>query len=130
MSLTAAQKTNVRRWAGYAATADALIDDSHDDAFVITLGVRTTLEHRLNTLTAAEESVLTTFYLTQLATLEAAIPAMTGSLDTDSAGSWQANPRELDQRIRLFNRVRRDMCAYIGVDPGPSLGLGGMILRG
>jgi hypothetical protein len=56
---------------------------------------------------------------------------MSGNLDTSAAGTWQANPLEMGQRVRLFNKWRREMCAFIGVEPGPSLGPGGMnIVRG
>jgi hypothetical protein len=124
--LTDAQKVDVRRYAGWPATADQPATDDSDDAYVYTLRlVTTTLEHRLNNLTAAEETVLTNVYLTNLATLESAIPAMSDDLDTDAAGTWKANPLELGQRFRLFNRWRREMCAFIGVEPGPGLGAGG-----
>jgi len=124
--LTDAQKLDVRRWAGYPLTADAPASDSEDDAVVFTRRLWSTLEHRLNNLTAAEEDVMSNVYLSNLATLEAAIPAMTDSLDTDSAGTWKANPLEMSQRSSLFNKWRREMCSFIGVEPGPGLGAGGM----
>ena len=123
---------DVRRWAGYPVTADYPATDDSDDAYVYTLRiVVTTLEHRLNNLTAFEETALTTVYLTNLTTLEAAIPAMSESLDTSAAGTWQANPLEYAQRVKLFNKWRREMCVFLGVEPGPGLGSGGMsIARG
>lgn len=123
--LTDAQKVDVRRWAGYPlAAADRPATDGEDDALVFTRRLWSTLEHRLNNLTGQEEDVLANVYLTNLATLEAAIPAV--SLDTMAAGTWQWNPLELSQRTSLFNKWRREMCAFIGVEPGPGLGMGGM----
>ena len=128
--LTDAQKTDVRRYAGYPLTADTPASDSQDDAVIFTRRLWSTLEHRLNNLTGAEETVMGT-YLTNLNALEAAIPAMSDDLDTNSAGTWVANPQELSQRFTLFNKWRREMCAFIGVEPGPGLGTGGInIVRG
>lgn len=125
--LTDAQKVDVRRWAGYPlSAADRPATDGEDDALIFTRRLWSTLEHRLNNLTAQEETVLAAVYLTNLAALESAIPAMSADLDTDSAGTWKANPLEMPQRFSLFNRWRREMCAFIGVDPGPGLGTGGM----
>jgi len=131
MALSAAQKVNTRRWAGYPLMADAPATETSDIAYVRTRNQITTLEHRLNNLTTEEEAVLIDVYLTNLTTLEAAIPAMSDDLDTNAAGTWVANPQEVGQRIRLFNKWRREMCAFIGVEPGPGLESSGTgIVRG
>jgi len=124
MALTAAQQTDVRRYAGYPIISPD--PDFADPAVVKVPGQFRTLSYWLNNLSPEQETVLTTVYLTKLETLEAAIPAMSDNLDTNAAGTWQANPLEMPQRIALFNKVRRDMCSFIGVDPGPGLGSGGM----
>lgn len=131
MALTDSQKTDVRRYAGYGAVADAPVGENADDAYVRTIQIWTTLAHRLDNLSGAEETVLTNVYLTNLNTLEAAIPAMSDDLDTNSAGTWVANPQEMSQRFSLFKRWCREMCAFLGVEPGPGLGTGGInIVRG
>lgn len=128
MALTDRQKVDVRRYAGYTVVANQPVDDSLDVAYVSGLAQTTlvTLANRLDNMSSDEESALTEIYLDKLAILEAAIPDMSEDLDTDAAGTWKANPLELGQRTSLFNRWRRAMCNFIGVDPGPGLGEGGM----
>jgi hypothetical protein len=46
-------------------------------------------------------------------------------MDTSIAGPWTANPNELGERNRLYTQWRREMCAFLGFAPGPSLGAGG-----
>lgn len=118
MALTDAQKVNVRRWMGYAAhgAPGGVVP------FVFMSGsVTQELAARLDTLTGEEESVLVTTYLAALATLEHAIPGVSDNMDTQAAGPWKANPNELRDRTRLFNQWRRDMCAFLGFEPGPGL---------
>ncbi len=127
MALTAQQQVDVRRYAGYPALADTVADDSRDFAYgFVSPGVWQTLNHRLNNLKPEEESVLVNVYLTNLATLEAAIPSAGANLDTDQAAIWKHNKNEVGDRINLFAKWRREMCAFIGIAPGPGLGNGGM----
>ena len=131
MALTDAQKADVRRFGGYPAVADTLASDTRDTAYVHTFAVWTTLFHRLNNLSVAEEAILVDVYLTNLTVLESDVLTVRDTIDTTAAGTWQSNPLEMSQRIRLFNKWRRDMCAFLGLEPGPSLGTSGMnIVRG
>lgn len=86
------------------------------------------LSEKLDNLTSAEEESLTTAYLTPLATLEAALLSASDNLDTDTAGPWIANKREVSQRTGLYNKFRRDMCGFLGIPPGPALGDGSITL--
>jgi hypothetical protein len=89
------------------------------------------MQHRLTNLRPEEESILVNTYLTNLYVLEAAIPAAGANLDTDQAAVWTRNKSEVGDRTKLFNQWRRNMCAFIGVAPGPSLGAGGLsVVRG
>ena len=132
MALTDAQKLDARRFAGYPALGDAAINDLSDFAYGYTSpGQVRTLFHRLTTLRPEEEAVLTTFYLPNLTALEAAIPASGANLDTDQASVWVHNKSEISDRAKLFRQQRLDMCGFLGISPGPSIGGGGFsVTRG
>ena len=123
--LTDSQKVDVRRWLGYPT-----LNTGTTDYVYSAYGVYGTvsLDHKLDALTVSEGSVLIATFLTVLATLESAIPASADNMDTQSAGPWTSNPREMAQRTALFNKWRRDMAAFLGFAPGPGLGAGGMTL--
>ena len=128
MALTAAQIVDVRRYMGYSAAGSVA---AFTPPVYMPMIPSQNLTERLASLTAQEETVVTVTYLANLNTLEAAIPAAATNLDTDKAGPWVANKREIGQRTALFNQWRRALCAFLGFDPGPALGLGGIqILRG
>lgn len=122
-TLTDLERINVRRWAGYRiATTDTRFTDR---VVIRTGGFVTTLTDWLDNLTDGEETVLRETYLVPLASLETGVLASAGNMDTEKAGPWTANPRELAERNRLFDGWRRRMCEFIGIDPGPSLNGGG-----
>lgn len=123
--LTDAQKTDVRRWLGYPTLNAGYPDTIYTTAWSRAL-FPVSLTAKLDALTSAEESVLTTTFLATLAPLEAAIAATSDSLDTKAAGPWERNPNEVVQRTALFNKWRRDMAAFLGFAPGPALGGGGL----
>lgn len=130
--LTDQQKTDVRRYAGYPMVGDTPVDNSRDFAYGwVSPGVWETLFKRLTTMSASEESVLINVYLTKLALLETAITDASDNLDTDVAAIWTHNKNEVSDRMSLFNKWRRQMCAFIGIPPGPWLGNGGTrVVRG
>ncbi len=132
MALTDQQLTDVRRYAGYQVAGLTMPITDDQDLVYITYGMTVmSLHRRLTSLSATEENVLTTFYLANLATLEAAIPAAGANLDTDQAAVWFHNKNEVADRTALFNKVRRDMCGFLGIPPGPALGSGGLsVVRG
>lgn len=129
--LTPAQLADARRHMGYPMLGDTDPDDRSDAAYVrVTSGRFQTLAHRLNTLRAEEETIVTNYLIT-LAGLEAGIAAAAGNLDTDKAAVWQRNRSEVSDRTRLYNQWRRQLCGFIGVAPGPSLGNGlSRVVRG
>lgn len=111
MALTEPEKTDARRFCGYPALgADAP-----------PVGA---LEYRLLNLSVSEEAVART-YLVTLRTLEAAIPAVAATLDTQQAAVWTRNPDELRERTRLFAAWRKRLCGFLGAAPGPDLGAAG-----
>ncbi len=129
MALSDLDKVAVRRYAGYPAASP---DPAFVDPAVVQVpGFRTTLNDWMNDVSADQESVLRDVYLDNLETLETAVLDVQDTIDSTAAGTWQSNPREMSDRIRLFNSWRRNMCSFIGVEPGPGLGRGGMnLVRG
>lgn len=129
MALTDSQLADARRYAGYPLTGTTLQITDDQDIVYFQFGLTImSLHKRLTTLTVTEEAILINTYLSACATLEAAILAVSDNLDTQQAGPWTSNPREMSQRTALFNKYRRDMAGFLGIPPGPSLGAGGMSL--
>lgn len=118
---TDAEKTDIRRFAGYPAYG-AVPSSFQSYRFFQAYG---TLEYRMANLSAAEEAVVRTTYLANLATLETAIPAASANLDTDQAAVWVHNKREVADREGLFASWRLKLCQFLGVPPGPALGQAG-----
>jgi hypothetical protein len=118
MALTDAQKIDVVRWSGYAVAG----------IYAVGMAGQTTayqdIINNLDALDSSQEEALTTKFLTPLETLEAALLAAGDNLDTKIAGPWEANPNEIAQRSGLYDRYRREMCAFLGHAPGPALGSG------
>jgi hypothetical protein len=129
--LTEEQKCNCRRWMGYPAVgANHATDASRDFAYGWTLpGVWETLSSILDNLRPENEATLVNVYLTNLATLESAIVGAGDNLDTDSAGPWKRSRTEISDRTALFNKWRREMCAFLGIAPGPGLRQNNQIVR-
>ena len=129
MALSEAQKLDVRRYAGYPLVSPD--PEFVDPAIVNVPGQVRSLGDWLDDLSAEQETVLTDLYLANLTTLETGQLDALENVDASAAGTWKSNPREISERRRMFNQWRRDMCNFIGVDPGPGLGSGGMnLVRG
>lgn len=128
MAFTDAEKTDVRRHCGYGAFGGGQPLPASGYRFSTQYGV---LEYKLQTLSVAEEAVVRTTYLANLTTLESDIIGSTGirsNLDTDEASVWKHNRSEYRDRKALFNGTRRELCAFLGIQPGPGLGNSGLTL--
>ncbi len=128
MAFTDAEKTDVRRFCGYGAFGGAQPLPASGYRFSTHYGV---LEYKLNTLGTAEEAVVRTTYLANLTTLETDILGAAGvrsNLDTDQAAVWTHNKNEYRDRKKLFDGVRRELCNFLGISPGPGLGASGLAL--
>ena len=121
---TDAEKTDIRRFCGYPAYG---ADDAGNMGFrfYTTYG---TLEYRMNNLSAAEEAVIRQ-QLTALYTLESAVPAAGGALDTAAAAGWTRNVSEVSDRLGLLDSWRRRLCGFLGVPAGEALRRGGVSWR-
>jgi hypothetical protein len=127
MAFTDAEKTDIRRFCGYGAYGGGQPLPASGYRFSTQYGV---LEYKLNTLSAAEETVTRT-YLTNLGQLETDIFGSAGvrqNLDTDEAAVWKHNKNEYRDRKALFNGTRRELCGFLGIQPGPALGNGGLTM--
>lgn len=125
MSFLDSEKTDIRRFCGYGAFGSQALPAS-GYRFATAYG---TLEYKLNNLMPAEEAVVRTTYLTNLAQLETDIIGSSGvrtNLDTDEAAVWKHNKREYQDRKALFDGTRRELCHFLGIQPGPGLGSGGL----
>ena len=123
MAFSDAEKTDVRRFCGYSA---------YGNAPTANFGARFTtaygsLEYKLNNLSAAEEAVVRTTYLANLALLETDLISTRTNLDTAEASVWKHNPREQADREALFASCRMKLCGFLGVPLGPDLQAGGSV---
>lgn len=117
-TFTSSQLVDIRRFAGYPAAGDGNVVFP----FPWILRQYLALEYRLQHMSTDEGNVVVNTYLTNLYTLENAIPAASANLDTDQAAVWRHNAKELDDRNRLFDSWRRRLCNFLGVPPGPNFG--------
>jgi hypothetical protein len=118
--LTDAERADVRRFSGYPMYGPGA-SGFQGWRFFEAYGV---LEYRLTNMAPAEFQVLR-LKLSDLYTLESAIPATSDGLDTKQAAVFTRNPAELAERRSLYAFTRRELCAFLGIPPGPGLGTGG-----
>lgn len=116
MAFTDQEKTDIRRYCGMPAYGGQPVQ-AFGHRFFQWYG---TLEFRMNNLQAAEETVVRS-YLTNLATLESAIPSSGSNLDTDKAAVWEHNKNEVRDRVALYNHWRHELCNFFGIPAGPGL---------
>lgn len=122
MAFIDSEKTDIRRFCGYGAYGGQSTPAS-GYRFSTQYGV---LEYKLNNLTASEEIVVRTNYLANLTLLESDVMGVRSNLDTDQAAVWTHNKNEYRDRKNLFDGIRRELCGFLGIIAGPSLGAGGM----
>lgn len=131
MALTSAQRVDVRRYMGFSVSGDSTSSPYRELVYSSVSYMGLSIDYRLDHLTVDEEAVVVNAYLTNLNTLEQAISDASENLDTDAAAVWVHNKNEVRDRTVLFNQKRRDLCAFLGFKPGPSLGEGGnRLVRG
>lgn len=114
-TFTSAQLVDIRRHCGYPAYGDGAVVFP----FPWIMQQYLALEYRLQHMSADEGAVVVNTYLANLTTLEAAIPAAGANLDTDEAAVWKHNKDEVSDRLALFDAMRRRLCQFLGVPPGP-----------
>lgn len=120
MSFTNQERVDIRRFCGYGAFG-GITNPAFGWRFFEAYG---TLEFKISNLAAEEETTLRSIYLTSttsLYVLESALYSTTNNLDTDVAAVWTHNKNEQRDRERLFNRMRCDLCDFLGIERGPAL---------
>lgn len=115
-TFTDAQKTDIRRYAGYGSIGDASATGSW--RFFTNFG---TLEYMLQH-SSTEDGAVIVAHLGNCTTLEAAIYASSDNLDTDQAAVWYHNKKEVRDRKGLYDMCRRELCNFLGIPPGKALG--------
>lgn len=115
---TSAQIVDIRRYCGYPIYGDGAVVFPAPWIMKQYLA----LEYRLQHMSADEGAVVVNTYLTNLNTLENAIPATGANLDTDSAAVWKHNKNEQRDRDALFDSWRRRLCNFLGIPPGENFG--------
>ncbi len=122
-TFTSAQLVDIRRFCGYPAYGDGAVVFP----FPWIMQQYLALEYRLQHITTDEGAVVVNTYLTNLYTLESAVPGAGANLDTDEAAVWKHNKNEVRDRLALFDSWRRRLCQFLGVPPGPEMSQGGGI---
>ena len=120
MAFSNQERVDIRRFCGYGAFG-GIASPAFGYRFFTAYG---TLEYKLSNLAIEEETTLRATYLTNtnsLFVLEQAIFGSSANLDTDQAAVWYHNKNEVKDRTTLFNMVRRQLCAFFGVEAGPEL---------
>jgi hypothetical protein len=123
MSFTDEEKTDIRRYCGYPAYG-AGASGFQSWRFFQAFG---TLEFRMNNLSAAELAVVRR-QLAALGVHEQGLFEAAAAIDTNEAATWQRNQNEPWDRQRLFDDMRRRLCGFFGVPPGPALSDSGISL--
>ncbi|TKI03573.1 hypothetical protein [Martelella alba] len=117
-AFTDAQVVDIRRYCGYPAYGDGAVVFPYPWIMRQYLA----LEYRLQHMSDSEGAVIVNTYLTNLNTLENAIPTTSDNLDTDKAAVWTHNKDEQRDRDKLFDSWRLRLCNFLGVPPGPNFG--------
>lgn len=117
-AFTDAQLVDIRRHCGYPAYGDGAVVFPYPWIMRQYLA----LEYRLQHMSSSEGAVVVDTYLTNLTTLESAIPTASQNLDTAQAAVWYHNKDELRDRDALFDSWRRRLANFMGVPVGPNFG--------
>jgi hypothetical protein len=116
-TFTDQQLVDIRRFCGYPTQSDGTV------LFPAPWVNREylALDYRLQHFSIDETKTILTVYLPPLYVAQTAIQTMGTTLNVDMAGPFKRNSREMRERISLYNWLRRDLCAYMGIQPGPGL---------
>lgn len=114
---TPAEITDIRRFAGFPAFASL--------GYYLGGGLEAYLDMQIANMSDQEQTIVRTVYLANLTALEAAVVTAGAFLGTDQAAVWKRNRTEAADRQALFRMKRLEMCAFIGITPGPGVSLGG-----
>lgn len=129
MALTAQQLVDCRRWCGYSVSGNDASNPYRELVYSEVSYFGLSLDYRLANLSAEEENTMTTYFLPNLSKREQEIQDAACNLDTDAAAVWKHNKNEISDRTGLFNQLRRDLCTFLGFNPGPNLAVANRLVR-
>jgi hypothetical protein len=129
MTLSAQQLVDCRRWMGYSLSGNTTASGFRELVYSDVSYLGLSLDYRLANLSAEEENTLTTYFLANLAKREQEIQEAACNLDTDQAAVWKHNRNEISDRRDLFTALRRELCTFLGFEPGPQLGSSNRLVR-
>ncbi len=123
MALTEQQKIDTRRHAGYSvygslSASPPSISYRYNPHYE-------NLEYMMNNLAPEEETTLINVYITACNNLESAIPASSSNLDTQRAAVWYHNPKEVEDRWKLYKLWCKRLMDFLGTT-GTAKTLNGM----
>jgi hypothetical protein len=122
MALTEAQKIKVRYYCGYGMIGQQMLP-ANGYRFFQAYGE---MEYKLINMQTGEEDEVINYYLVNLDQLKSDIPSVRNNIDTKQAAVWFWNNKEFRDRRTLFNYVRKELCNFLGLTPGPYLFSGGV----
>ena len=112
-----AEKVDVRRYCGYETYGGEGSAGFQGWRYYQEYGL---LEFRMNNLAPAEYANVR-FRLSLLTPIEAALAAMYATINVAGAGPFTRNALEYEDRQRHYSGMRRELCAAVGITPGPLL---------
>lgn len=130
MALTAQNLVDVRYFMGLSVTGDTTSAPYRELAYSNVSYMGLSLDYRLAHLSAEEESVLTGYFLKNLALRRQEIQDAADNLDTDKAAVWTRNRSEVANRKAMYAELRAELCQFLGFRPGPGLTAGSRVVRG
>jgi hypothetical protein len=122
MAFSDAERVQIRKYCGYPMFGGQPVQDFGWRYFQ----QYGTLEFRMVNLSPQEESEIRNNYLVKLPNLETDAYGVRSNLDTKQAAVWYWNDNEIRDRKKLYNYWRYQLCAFIGIGPGPYFGGGGV----
>jgi len=118
MAFSEEEKVKIRYYCGYGALGQQMLP-ANGYRFFTEYGE---MEYKLINCQPQEEDQIKDFYLPSLDLLRNDIIQSRLNNDTSRAAVWFRNPKELSEKIRVFNYTRLEMCNFLGLFAGPYLG--------
>lgn len=121
MALSEDEKIKVRYYCGYGMFGLQALPAS-GYRFSIVYG---TMEYKMINLQPGEEDQVRDIFLANLIVLGQDTYSVRDNIDTDQAAVWYHNKNEISDRIKLYRYWSLQLCAFLGIPPGPGLVGGG-----
>jgi hypothetical protein len=130
MALTAQQLVDLRFFMGYSVTGNTTSAPFRELVYSDVSYFGLSIDYRLANLSQEEENVVTSYFLPNLYSRRNEIQSAAENLDTDKAAIWTRNRAEVSDRTALYNALRRELCSFLGFEPGPMITASNRVMRG